>query len=46
MFNGISGVIGSFYADTATSATILLVLMGCYLLTFGIKLLKRTGSRA
>jgi zinc transport system permease protein len=46
LFSGISGVIGSFYADTATSATIVLVLMGCFLLTFGIKLLKRTGSRA
>jgi zinc transport system permease protein len=34
---GVAGLIASFYANTATGATIVLVAMGCYLATLGVK---------
>ena len=37
LFSGIAGLIASFYADTATGATIVLVAMGCFVATLGIK---------
>jgi zinc transport system permease protein len=44
LFSGIAGLIASFYADTATGATIVLVAMGCFVATLGIKWWKaRTG---
>ena len=39
LFSGVAGLIASYYANTATGASIVLVAMGCYLLTLGIKLL-------
>jgi zinc transport system permease protein len=44
LFSGIAGLIASFYANTATGATIVLVAMGCFIVTLGIKWRKtRTG---
>jgi zinc transport system permease protein len=37
LFCGVAGLIASFYANTATGATIVLVAMGCYLATLGVK---------
>jgi zinc transport system permease protein len=37
LFSGIAGLIVSFYADTATGATIVLVAMGCFAATLGVK---------
>ena len=37
LFSGIAGLIASFYADTATGATIVLVAMGCFVATLGVK---------
>jgi zinc transport system permease protein len=37
LFCGITGLIASFYADTATGATIVLVAMGCFMATLGLK---------
>lgn len=37
LFSGVVGLIASFYANTATGASIVLVAMGCYLLTLGLK---------
>jgi len=37
LFCGVAGLIASFYANTATGATIVLVAMGCYAVTLGIK---------
>jgi zinc transport system permease protein len=44
LFSGVAGLIASFYADTATGATIVLVAMGCFLATLGAKWWRtRTG---
>lgn len=37
LFSGVTGLIASFYANTATGASIVLVAMGCYLVTLGVK---------
>ena len=37
LFCGIAGLIASFYANTATGATIVLVAMGCFVATLGVK---------
>jgi zinc transport system permease protein len=37
LFCGVAGLIASFYANTATGATIVLVAMGCFLATLGVK---------
>jgi zinc transport system permease protein len=37
LFCGIAGLITSFYANTATGATIVLVAMACFMATLGIK---------
>ena len=37
LLSGVLGLIASYYADTATGATIVLVAMGCYFVTLGIK---------
>ncbi|HZL45086.1 MAG TPA: metal ABC transporter permease [Opitutaceae bacterium] len=37
LFCGIVGLIASFYANTATGATIVLVAMGCFVATLGVK---------
>lgn len=37
LFCGIAGLIASFYANTATGATIVLVAMGCFMATLGLK---------
>ena len=36
LFCGIAGLIASFYANTATGATIVLVAMGCFVATLGV----------
>ncbi len=37
VFSGVAGLLASYYANTATGATIVLVMMGCYVLTLAIK---------
>jgi zinc transport system permease protein len=37
LFCGITGLIASFYANTATGASIVLVAMGCFMATLGLK---------
>jgi zinc transport system permease protein len=37
LFCGVTGLIASFYANTATGATIVLVSAGCYAATLGMK---------
>jgi zinc transport system permease protein len=37
LFSGVTGLITSFYADTATGATIVLVAMGCFVATLCVK---------
>ena len=37
LFSGVAGLVASFYANTATGATIVLVSMGCFLATLVIK---------
>ena len=37
LFSGVSGLIASYYANTATGATIVLVSMGCYFATLALK---------
>jgi zinc transport system permease protein len=37
LFSGVAGLIVSFYANTATGATIVLVAMGCFVATLGVK---------
>jgi zinc transport system permease protein len=44
LFSGIAGLIASFYADTATGATIVLVAMGCFVATLGVKWWKARGG--
>ena len=36
-FSGVAGLIVSYYADTATGASIVLVAMGCFIVTLAIK---------
>jgi zinc transport system permease protein len=43
LFCSIAGLITSFYANTATGATIVLVAMGCFIATLGIKWWKARG---
>ena len=40
LFSGVAGLIASFYINTATGATIVLVSMGCYLVTLALKALR------
>ena len=40
LFSGVAGLIASFYLNTATGATIVLVSMGCYLVTLALKALR------
>jgi len=37
LFSGVAGLIVSYYADTATGASIVLVAMGCFIVTLAIK---------
>ena len=37
LFSGVSGLLLSYYANTATGATIVLVAMACYVVTLGLK---------
>jgi len=37
LFSGVAGLIASFYTNTATGATIVLVAMACFVVTLGIK---------
>jgi len=37
LFCGVAGLIASFYANTATGATIVLVAAVCYVATLGMK---------
>lgn len=37
LFSGVTGLIASFYLNTATGATIVLVAMCCYMATLGVK---------
>jgi zinc transport system permease protein len=37
LFSGVVGLIASFYANTATGASIVLVAIGCFVVTLGIK---------
>lgn len=37
LFSGVAGLIASYYANTATGATIVLVMMGCYVATLAVK---------
>ncbi len=47
VFSGVAGLIGSYYANTATGATIVLVMMACYVVTLGVKAARiEFGSRA
>jgi zinc transport system permease protein len=41
LFSGIAGLIASFYSNTATGASIVLVAIGCFVVTLGIKGLSR-----
>jgi zinc transport system permease protein len=40
LFSGIAGLIGSYYTNTATGASIVLVAMGCFVLTLAVKALR------
>ena len=40
LLSGVAGLIASFYINTATGATIVLVSMGCYLVTLALKALR------
>jgi len=37
LFSGVAGLIASYYANTATGASIVLVAMGCYFVTLAMK---------
>jgi zinc transport system permease protein len=45
LFSGIVGLIVSFYANTATGASIVLVAIGCFLVTLGIKVVRGLAGR-
>jgi zinc transport system permease protein len=40
LFSGIAGLITSFYLNTATGASIVLIAIGCFLVTLAIKLIR------
>jgi len=42
LFSGVAGLLISYYANTATGATIVLVAMGCYVITLSIKVRRLT----
>ena len=44
LFSGVAGLIISYYANTATGASIVLVAIGCYGLTLGIKAAMATAG--
>lgn len=44
LFSGLTGLILSFYADTATGASIVLVAVGCFIVTLVIKALRSAGT--
>ena len=46
LFSGVAGLISSYYANTATGATIVLVSMGCYLVTLALKALRNLPPAA
>ena len=46
LFSGVAGLIASYYANTATGASIVLVAMGCYLVTLCIKAARGMQSSA
>ena len=46
IFSGIAGLIASFYANTATGASIVLVAMGCYLVTLIVKAIRAVTTPA
>jgi len=41
LFSGVCGLVVSYYSDTASGATIVLIAMGVYLLTLVVKALQR-----
>lgn len=43
ILSGVAGLIASYYANSASGATIVLVAMGCYLLTLGVKAVQRAA---
>jgi zinc transport system permease protein len=43
LFSGVAGLIGSYYWNTATGASIVLVAIGCFVVTLGIKAVQNTG---
>ena len=46
LLSGVTGLIASFYTNTATGATIVLVAMACFVVTLGIKAARqRAGAR-
>ena len=46
IFSGIAGLIASFYANTATGASIVLVAMGCYVVTLIVKAIRAVTTPA
>jgi zinc transport system permease protein len=46
LFSGLAGLIASFYANTATGASIVLVAVGCFLATLGVKAARSMSSRS
>jgi zinc transport system permease protein len=45
LFSGITGLVGSYYANTATGASIVLAAIFCFLLSLGIKAVRSTPKR-
>lgn len=44
LFSGVTGLIASFYADTATGASIVLVAIGCFVVTLALKAARESWS--
>ena len=40
LFSGVAGLVGSYYTNTATGASIVLAAIACYILTLGVKMLR------
>jgi zinc transport system permease protein len=44
LFSGVAGLVGSYYFDTATGAAVVLVAIGCYVVTLAIKGVRGGGA--
>ncbi|HZR17247.1 MAG TPA: metal ABC transporter permease [Verrucomicrobiae bacterium] len=44
LFSGVTGLVGSYYANTATGASIVLAAICCFLLSLGIKAIRSTAA--